>query len=127
MTKNHDLALLVELLTRKLPPKALARLMEAFSRVFSKAKEKNFWPAPPSRGRMRPRDVSRWSFRRVDKQPDACRAQGPAVARGRYRRQSEPRLAGIAKSCGVDVAKLGRRPGDKGDISSIHRNRKASR
>ncbi len=67
---------------------------------------------------MRPRDVSRSSFQ-------TCWTNSRIAwssARGRRSTTAldaagnpTPALLGFAKSCGVDVAKLARRPGDKGE------------
>ena len=120
--------LLVELLTEELPPKALARLMEAFSRgIFEGLKEKNFLAgAAESRPYATPRRLAVVISDVLDKQPDrVVERKGPAVATALDAAGNPtPALLGFAKSCGVDVAKLARRPGDKGEYfvySSKHK------
>jgi glycyl-tRNA synthetase beta chain len=115
----HGALLLVELLTEELPPKALARLMEAFSRgIFEGLKEKNFLAgAAESRPYATPRRLAVVISDVLDKQPDrVVERKGPAVITGLDAAGNPtPALLGFAKSCGVDVAKLARRPGDKGE------------
>jgi len=111
--------LLIEILTEELPPKALPRLMEAFSRgLFEGLKEKNFLaPESESRPFATPRrlavTISHVFARQADR---TIERKGPAVATaldadGR----PTPALLGFAKSCGVEVAKLERQVGDKGE------------
>lgn len=112
-------SLLIELLTEELPPKALARLMEAFSRnIFEGLKEKNFLAvgAEP-RSYATPRRLAVVISSMLDKQPDRLvERKGPAVATGLDASgKPTPALLGFAKSCGVDAAKLERRSGDKGE------------
>lgn len=124
----HGALLLVELLTEELPPKALSRLMEAFSRgIFEGLKEKNFLAgAAESRPYATPRRLAVVISDVLDKQPDrVVERKGPAVTTGLDAAGNPtPALLGFAKSCGVDVAKLARRPGDKGEYfvySSKHK------
>jgi glycyl-tRNA synthetase beta chain len=124
----HGALLLVELLTEELPPKALARLMEAFSRgVFEGLKEKNFLAGTAeSRPYATPRRLAVVISDVLDKQPDrVVERKGPAVTTALDAAGNPtPALLGFAKSCGVDVAKLARRPGDKGEYfvySSKHK------
>ncbi len=120
--------LLVELLTEELPPKALARLMEAFSRgIFEGLKEKNFLAGvAESRPYATPRRLAVVISDVLDKQPDrVVERKGPALTTA-LDAAGNPTTAllGFAKSCGVDVAKLARRPGDKGEYfvySSKHK------
>jgi glycyl-tRNA synthetase beta chain len=111
--------LLIELLTEELPPKALSRLMEAFSRgIFEGLKEKNFLAgAAESRPYATPRRIAVVISDVLDKQPDrVVERKGPAVTTALDAAGNPtPALLGFAKSCGVDVAKLARRPGDKGE------------
>ncbi|MHB8534753.1 MAG: glycine--tRNA ligase subunit beta [Sulfuricaulis sp.] len=111
--------LLVELLTEELPPKALVRLMEAFSRgIFEGLKEKNYLaPGAEARPYASPRRLAVVISNVLDKQADRLvERKGPALtsaldASGR----PTAALLGFAKSCGVDIAKLEKRPGDKGE------------
>ncbi len=111
--------LLVELLTEELPPKALARLMEAFSRgLFEGLKEKNYLaPGAEARPYATPRRLAVVISNVLDKQADRnVERKGPAVASA-LDASGRPTAAllGFAKSCGVDIAKLEKRPGDKGE------------
>ena len=130
-------SLLIELLTEELPPKVLPRLMEAFSRgVYEGLKEKNFLAADaesaPGASLHRgprldpiadpqpfatPRRLAVRVLNVLDKQADRIvERKGPAVATGfDATGKPTPALAGFARSCGVDVAKLERRTGDKGE------------
>ncbi|HSW53288.1 MAG TPA: glycine--tRNA ligase subunit beta, partial [Sulfuricaulis sp.] len=111
--------LLVELLTEELPPRALARLMETFSRnLFEGLKEKNFLAAAAeAKAYATPRRLAVLIPQVLDKQPDRqVERKGPALASaldagGR----PTPALIGFAKSCGVELAKLEKRAGDKGE------------
>lgn len=111
--------LLVELLTEELPPKALSRLMEAFSHdIFEGLKEKNFLAAGAELRRYAtPRRLAVLISAVLDKQPNrVVERKGPAVtsaldAAGR----PTPALLGFAKSCQVEIVKLDRRSGDKGE------------
>jgi glycyl-tRNA synthetase beta chain len=111
--------LLIELLTEELPPKALARLMEAFSRgVFEGLKEKHFLGAASEpQPFATPRRLAVLISQVLDKQADrVVERKGPAVAAGfDAAGKPTPALLGFAKSCGVAVEKLERRPGDKGE------------
>ncbi len=112
-------ALLVEILTEELPPKALARLMEAFSHgLFEGLKDKNFLPpeaefTPFATPRRLAVLISSVLARQADR---VVERKGPALASaldtgGR----PTPALLGFAKSCGVDVDKLERQAGEKGE------------
>jgi len=111
--------LLVELLTEELPPKALGRLMEAFSRgVHDGLKEKFFLAAgAEAKSFATPRRLAVLISNVLDQQPDRrIERKGPAVASA-LDASGDPTAAllGFAKSCGVDVAKLEKRSGDKGE------------
>ena len=97
--------LLVELLTEELPPKALVRLMEAFSRnIFEGLKEKNFLASgAESRPYATPRRLAVVISSVFDKQPDrVIERKGPAVATGLDATgKPTPALIGFAKSCGL--------------------------
>jgi glycyl-tRNA synthetase beta chain len=111
--------LLVELLTEELPPKALARLMEAFSRgIFDGLKEKHFLSANSEpQPFATPRRLAVVISQVLDKQADRIvERKGPAAASALDAAgKPTPALLGFAKSCGVDVSELGRRPGEKGE------------
>lgn len=111
--------LLIELLTEELPPKALPRLMEAFSRaVYEGLKEKNFLAADADpRPFATPRRLAVLVSHVLDKQADrTVERKGPAVAAGLDAEgRPTPALLGFARSCGVEPAKLERRAGDKGE------------
>ncbi|GAB4507344.1 MAG: glycine--tRNA ligase subunit beta [Sulfuricaulis sp.] len=111
--------LLVELLTEELPPKALARLMETFSRnLFEGLKEKNFLAAiAEPKAYATPRRLAVVIPQVLEKQPDRkVERKGPAVATALDAAgRPTPALIGFAKSCGVELAKLEKRAGDKGE------------
>ncbi len=111
--------LLIELLTEELPPKALPRLMEAFSHgIFEGLKGQHFVSAEAEpRPFATPRRLAVLITDVLDKQPDrVIERKGPAVSAGfDAEGKPTPALAGFARSCGVDVAKLERRAGDKGE------------
>ncbi len=111
--------LLVELLTEELPPKALPRLMEAFSRgIYEGLKEKNFLAADADpRPFATPRRLAVRVAHVLDRQADrVVERKGPAVAAGfGADGKPTPALVGFARSCGVEPSKLERRAGDKGE------------
>jgi len=112
-------ALLVEILTEELPPKALARLMEAFSHgLFEGLKDKNFLPTEAEFTPFAsPRRLAVLISSVLAKQADrVVERKGPALASALDAGgQPTPALLGFAKSCGVDVNKLERQAGEKGD------------
>jgi glycyl-tRNA synthetase beta chain len=112
-------SLLVEILTEELPPKALARLMEAFSHgLFEGLKDKNFLPPEAEFTPFAtPRRLAVLISSVLAKQADRLvERKGPAVASALDASgQPTPALAGFAKSCGVDVKKLERQVGEKGE------------
>ncbi len=112
-------ALLVEILTEELPPKALARLMEAFSHgLFEGLKDKNFLPpeaefTPFATPRRLALLISSVLVKQADR---VVERKGPALATALDASgQPTPALLGFAKSCGADVSKLERQVGEKGD------------
>lgn len=111
--------LLVELLTEELPPKALSRLMEAFSHdIFEGLKEKNFLAAGAELRRYAtPRRLAVLISAVLDKQPNrVVERKGPAVTSGLDAAgRPTPALLGFAKSCKVEIVNLDRRSGDKGE------------
>ncbi len=111
--------LLVELLTEELPPKALTRLMEAFSRnLFDGLKEKNFLEAgAAAKPFATPRRLAVVISQVLEKQADRkVERKGPALASALDAAgRPTPALIGFAKSCGVDMAQLEKRTGDKGE------------
>lgn len=112
-------ALLVEILTEELPPKALARLMEAFSHgLFEGLKDKNFLPPEAEFTPFAtPRRLAVLISSVLAKQADrVVERKGPALATALDASgQPTPALLGFAKSCGADVSKLERQVGEKGD------------
>jgi glycyl-tRNA synthetase beta chain len=111
--------LLVEILTEELPPKALARLMEAFSHgLFEGLKEKNFLPPEAEFTPFAtPRRLAVLISSVLAKQADrVVERKGPALATALDASgQPAPALLGFAKSCGVEVSKLERQAGEKGE------------
>ena len=111
-------ALLVEILTEELPPKALARLMEAFSHgLFEGLKDQHFLPpAAEFTPFATPRRLAVLISSVLAKQADrVVERKGPALASALDAGgQPTPALLGFAKSCGVDVHKLERQAGEKG-------------
>ena len=110
--------LLVELLTEELPPKALKRLSIAFAvAITDYLKDKDFIDHNDFEEFSTPRRLAVIVPRVLDKQLDRkVERKGPAVATALDAAGNPtPALLGFAKSCGVDVAKLARRPGDKGE------------
>jgi glycyl-tRNA synthetase beta chain len=110
--------LLVELLTEELPPKALKRLSIAFAvAITDYLKDKDFIDHNDFEEFSTPRRLAVIVPRVLDKQLDRkVERKGPAVtsaldAAGR----PTPALIGFAKSCGVELAKLEKRAGDKGE------------
>jgi len=112
-------SLLVEIRTEELPPKSLARLMQAFSHnLFEGLKERHFLsPEATSQHFATPRRLAVIVSDVLSKQDDRLvERKGPAVATAlEANGQPTAALSGFAKSCGVDVAKLERQAGDKGD------------
>ena len=112
-------SLLVEILTEELPPKALARLMEAFSHgLFEGLKDKNFLPPEAEFTPFAtPRRLAVLISSVLAKQADrVVERKGPALATALDASgQPTPALLGFAKSCGADVSKLERQAGEKGD------------
>ncbi|MEK7758610.1 MAG: glycine--tRNA ligase subunit beta, partial [Pseudomonadota bacterium] len=112
-------ALLVEILTEELPPKALARLMEAFSHgLFEGLKDKNFLPPEAEFTPFAtPRRLAVLISSVLAKQADrVVERKGPALATALDASgQPTPALLGFAKSCGADVSKLERQAGEKGE------------
>jgi len=111
--------LLVEILTEELPPKALARLMEAFSHgLFEGLKDKNFLPPEAEFTPFAtPRRLAVLITHVLAKQADrVVERKGPALATALDANgQPTPALLGFAKSCGADVSQLERQAGEKGD------------
>src|SRR4030067_806104 len=112
-------SLLVEILTEELPPRALARLMETFSHgLFEGLKDKNFLPpAAEFTPYATPRRLAVLISSVLAKQADrVVERKGPALASALDASgQPAPALLGFAKSCGVDVTKLERQAGEKGE------------
>lgn len=111
--------LLVEVLTEELPPRALARLMEAFSHGMTEALRAEHFLLPDSETQpfATPRRLAVRVSQVLSTQPDrVVERKGPAVASALDADgQPTPALRGFAKSCGVDASRLERATGDKGD------------
>ncbi len=93
--------------------------METFSRnLFEGLKEKNFLAAAAEpKAYATPRRLAVVITQVLEKQPDRqVERKGPAVATALDANgRPTPALIGFAKSCGVELAKLEKRAGDKGE------------
>ncbi|OGI42765.1 MAG: glycine--tRNA ligase subunit beta [Candidatus Muproteobacteria bacterium RBG_16_65_31] len=111
--------LLVEVLTEELPPKALARLMEAFARnTYDGLKEKGFVTGKSVvKPFATPRRLAVLVSEVLPKQLDrVVERRGPAVSMGLDPAGNPTQaLLGFARSCGVEASKLERRASDKGE------------
>jgi len=111
--------LLVELLTEELPPRALARLMEAFSHGLVEGLKEKYFLLPESEPQpfATPRRLAVIVSHVLGRQADRIvERKGPAVTTALGTDgQPTPALLGFAKSCGVDVSDLERQAGDKGE------------
>ncbi len=116
--KGYD-SLLIELRTEELPPKLLERLSLVFaSGVYDSLKEQGFLAAGSVQQVFAtPRRLAVLISQVLPKQPDRMvERKGPAVASAMGADgKPAPALLGFAKSCGVDVDKLEKRTGDKGE------------
>ena len=116
--KGHG-SLLIELRTEELPPKSLERLSLVFaSGVYDSLKEQGFLVAGSVQQVFAtPRRLAVLISQVLPKQPDRMvERKGPAVASAiGADGKPAPALLGFAKSCGVDVGKLEKRAGDKGE------------
>lgn len=114
----HD-SLLVEIRTEELPPKSLSRLMQAFRQgLFEGLKEQHFLlPEAQATAYATPRRLAVLISSVLDKQADrVVERKGPAVASALDADgEPSPALLGFAKSCGVDVTRLQRQKGEKGE------------
>jgi glycyl-tRNA synthetase beta chain len=112
-------SLLVELLTEELPPKSLKRLSESLSQsLFEALKGLGFLTeGAAAQPFASPRRLAVCITAVLDKQPDRINERkGPSVAAGfDANGQPTPALFGFAKSCGVEISKLERVKGDKGE------------
>ncbi|BAV34818.1 glycyl-tRNA synthetase subunit beta [Sulfuricaulis limicola] len=117
--------LLVELLTEELPPRALKRLSIAFAvAITDYLKDKDFIDHNDFEEFSTPRRLAVIVPRVLDKQLDRMvERKGPAVATALDANgRPTPALIGFAKSCGVELAKLEKRAGDKGEYF-VYRSR----
>ena len=100
--------LLVEVLTEELPPKALARLMEAFARnTYDGLKKKGFVTGKSVvRPFATPRRLAVLVSEVLPKQLDrVVERRGPAVSMGLDPAGNPtPALLGFARSCGVEAS-----------------------
>lgn len=113
-------SLLVELLTEELPPKSLKRLSEAFGQsLFELLRGLRFLESATSQIQLyaTPRRLAVRITSVRDKQIDLVgERKGPSVSAGLDASgQPTSALLGFAKSCGVEVGKLERVKGDKGE------------
>ncbi len=111
--------LLIEILTEELPPKSLQRLSQAFAEnVFEGLRQQSFLTdASTLQAFATPRRLAVIVSAVSGRQPDrAVERRGPPVSAS-YDAAGKPTaaLAGFAKSCGVDPAKLEKRAGDKSE------------
>jgi len=112
-------SLLVELLTEELPPKSLKRLSEAFAQHLTDGLRAAglLLPEAATAPFATPRRLAVRITHVLDKQPDrTVERRGPAVATALDADgKPTPALSGFARSCGVEVAKLERQAGEKGE------------
>jgi glycyl-tRNA synthetase beta chain len=112
-------SLLIELGTEELPPKALKNLSDAFSAKLSESLRTAglFSGKTQIKAYASPRRLAIWMSDVADIQKDFSQTRkGPAVAAA-FDANGEPTRAalGFAKSCGMDVADLGREKTDQGE------------
>ncbi len=112
-------SLLIELGTEELPPKALKKLSDAFSSTLSESLRTAglFSGETQIKAYASPRRLAVLMSEVADTQKDFSQMRkGPAVAAA-FDNNGEPTRAaqGFAKSCGVDVADLGRDKTDQGE------------
>jgi glycyl-tRNA synthetase beta chain len=116
--KAND-SLLIELRTEELPPKSLERLSQAFAgAIHDSLKEQGFLATDSVQQVFAtPRRLAVLITQVQPKQADRMvERKGPAVGAGLGTDgQPGPALLGFAKSCGVDVGRLQKRSGDKGE------------
>lgn len=112
-------SLLIELRTEELPPKSLERLSLAFAGgVYDSLKAQGFLSAGSvQQVYATPRRLAVLISQVLARQADrTVERKGPAVSAGLAADgKPGPALLGFAKSCGVDVGKLQKRNGDKGE------------
>ncbi len=117
---NTD-TLLIEIGTEELPPKALKKLSEAFSRELQASLAAAELVAQTDLNAARsfatPRRLALSVNNVISAQPDqTVERRGPAVqAAFQDNGEPTPAAAGFAKSCGVSVEQLGRLKTDKGE------------
>ncbi len=115
-------ALLVELLTEELPPKALQSLGATFAREVHKGLAEAAFvaadAAPPADVLATPRRLAALVHEVLAVQPEReIERKGPYVAQGLDAGgKPAPALLGFARSCGVEVAALGRGTDAKGEF-----------
>ena len=119
-------SLLIELGTEELPPKALKKLSEAFSRELLngllEAELISQTDADTASPFASPRRLALWAPNVIAAQPDqTIERRGPAVqAAFNDNGEATPAAMGFAKSCGVSVAELERLKTDKGEWLSYN-------
>ncbi len=112
-------SLLIELGTEELPPKALKQLSNDFSTTLSESLQAAGLLSDTThiKSYASPRRLAVWMSEITDTQEDFSQIRkGPAVAAA-FDDNGEPTRAaqGFAKSCGVEVADLGREKTDRGE------------
>jgi glycyl-tRNA synthetase beta chain len=116
-------SLLIELLTEELPPKSLIKLSQAFSKgIFEGLKEQGFIAADADYAGVvtefaTPRRLAVLIKDVLGKQPERMiERKGPALASAfDQNKKAMPALIGFAKSCGVEIEKLQKQSGPKGE------------
>ncbi|MCP4009041.1 MAG: glycine--tRNA ligase subunit beta [Proteobacteria bacterium] len=119
-------SLLIELGTEELPPKALKQLSDAFSATLSESLQAAGLLSDNThvKSYASPRRLAIWMSEITDTQEDFSQIRkGPAVAAA-FDDNGEPTRAaqGFAKSCGVEVADLGREKTDRGEWLVFEQN-----
>lgn len=109
--------LLIEIGTEELPPKALLRLAQTFETEISSALAKAQFGFAGTRFYATPRRLAVSVLELVAEQADRReQRRGPAL-KAAFDADGNPTKAalGFARSCGVDIAELGRTSNEKGD------------
>lgn len=116
-------SLLIELLTEELPPKSLLKLAQAFCKgIFEGLKEQGYLAADADYSKVvteyaTPRRLAVLIKDVLAKQPQRMiERKGPALSSAYDQSEKPtPALIGFAKSCGVEIEKLQKQSGPKGE------------